>query len=123
MGIDIRLDSPENPDWIHSLGRNRYCEYAWQDIDWSSIFEHINFNLTILYDNTPNYWTTEQLEVVNSNMKKLLENPRYYAEMISYGDEDVGVNLEEIKSLSSDIQNLISLFEIYIENKARIVIY
>lgn len=116
MGIDIRIESTVDNEWNKAIGTNADCKWAWSeaDIKWSSVFEFINFNPTLLYDNSPNFWTYEQLEVVLNNLIKLKTNPEYYA---------CNGELYEIQVCESSTDKLIELFKLYVGKKCRMIIY
>jgi hypothetical protein len=120
MGIDIKVVSKTNESWNTALGLNAYCNWAWGDINWRKIFELISFNITILYDNNPNYWSNDQLKDILSSLIKLKNKDiefynhkyKYY-----YQDENLQDNIED------DINKLIEFFTEYVDNDCIIVIY
>ncbi len=106
MGIDFIIKYGETME---------YCKSTWVDIKWQKIFKYIHFQPSLLFDNDPNYWTTEQLLIVKTNMEKLVSNTEWYA----YEEKE---DLECIISLRPDIEQLISLFNIYVESGAVLII-
>lgn len=119
MGIDIKVESTIDSEWNKSLGTNTYCKRAWleADIEWRTIFGFIYFDPTLLYGNTPNFWTWEQLAVVLENLHKLSENPQYYAHEYS------GLTVNDINTYKPSINKLIDFFTEYVNKKCRIIIY
>lgn len=99
--IDYILIYPNQSDFENE---DKYLKYVWRDIDWRTVFEMINIDLNLLYDNAINFWTTEQLEVI---LKLLVELQETYTE----------------DKLKDDINKLIILFTGYVENNCRIEVF
>jgi alpha-N-acetylglucosamine transferase len=99
--IDYILIYPKNSIFEDE---DRYLKYVWRDIEWRTVFEMININLNLLYDNSINFWTTEQLEVI---LKLLIKLQETYTE----------------DKLKDDINKLIILFTGYVENNCKIEIF
>jgi len=119
MGIDFRIKSTIDNEWNEQLGSNAYCKWAWAeaDIEWTTVFSWINFNPQLLFDNEPNFWTWEHLQVVLDNLIKLKTTPEYYAHEYS------GVSLSEIKAHELSIIKLIELFQEYVDKKCHMIIF
>lgn len=56
---------------VESIGPNKFCKYAWNDIDWVKIFNFIEFDLSTLNCNLINYWSTEHLNDVLIRLKEI----------------------------------------------------
>lgn len=102
MTIDIFVELPLNNKLWHN------CRATWPP-HWERVFEIIQFNPTLLYDNLPNYWTTEQLEYVLNRLIKFKTTPTYY----DYAFANDG----ELEILMPSITELINLFTEYVNNK------
>lgn len=99
MGIDIHVQSTTDPAWSEN------CKATWPD-QWKHIFQIINFNPTLLYDNSPNFWTTDQLNYV---LKRLIA---------------LQTNQEPIlQSLKPCINTLVEIFTVYVEKHCIMIIY
>jgi hypothetical protein len=98
MGIDIKVESKIDNEWNIEQGELLNCKIAWKNINWSDIFKMIHFNIIFLYDNRPNYWSTEQLKDVLISLKKL----------------------KELGSTLHGLDKIIELFETYVDKKCRI---
>ena len=116
MSINFSIRSDENPDWVKSLKENCYCRNSWININWEVIFTLINFNIVLLYDNLINYWTTEHLSIVLEKLKDLKENFREYEI-----DETSKTLLNSI--YVDELDELINLFDLYVEKKCIICVF
>jgi len=92
MGIDYVIISDD--------GIYNFLKYDWRDIEWEKIFEIINVNLDLIYDNGINFWCTEQIQIVYN----LLVSLRH-------------------KELQKDIDNLRDLFKGYVDKKYKIFVF
>lgn len=101
MGIDIYVQSTLDSTWQHNC--KTVFPYKWQ-----LIFEIIRFQPTLLYDNSPNFWSTDQLEHV---LKRLTALKDWEIEEL---------NDEEIKM---SINKLVELFEEYVQRRCIMIIY
>ncbi len=102
MTIDIFIELPATNKLWHN------CRNTWPQ-NWERIFEIINFNPTLLYDNTPNFWSTDQLEHVLQRLIKFKTTPSYYDYAFNSGLE------QEI--LLPSVNTLVDLFTEYVNNK------
>jgi hypothetical protein len=92
MGIDYVIITEDNV--------YKFLKYDWRDIRWREIFNLINVNLDVIYDNAINFWSTEQIELVYN----LLFNLRH-------------------KDLQNDIDLLRDLFKGYVDKKSKIIVF
>ena len=120
MGIDIKVISKTDEIWNGELGSNKNCKYAWRNINWEKIFELISFNITILFDNNPNYWSNDHLKDILSLLIKLKNkdsefynhDESYYFQCEDYNDE-----------LNDDLDKLINIFTEYVNKNCIIIIH
>jgi hypothetical protein len=105
MTVDIIIETTQKPSVLIY-----YKDVA--PIGWERVFEIINFNPKLLYDNCPNFWSTSQLEYVVKRLERLCNDQNYF--MIDEGEHSV---------LLPCIKTLIEQFTKYIEDKCIMVIY
>lgn len=124
MGIEFIVESQTNDEWnsLQEKTLNKYCKYAWRNIEWQDIFSLINFQINCLYGTSPNYWETSHLNEVVKNLKRLKNKDSYFTN--DYDDEtQTKENEKIIDALMPDIEHLIKLFDEYVEMKCRIIVY
>ena len=124
MGVDFIVESKTDCKWnqLQKETQNDYCKYAWRNIEWKTIFTLINFQISLLYGNDPNYWETSQLNGVLQNLKRLKNKDSRFTH--DYDDENQScANEREIDMLIPDIESLIKFFEEYVEKGCRIIVY
>lgn len=85
---------------ISDHGIYNFLKYDWRDIEWQKIFEIINVNLDVIYDNVIDFWCTEQIEVI-------------YNLLVSLKHEE----------LQKDIDKLRDLFKEYVDKKYKIFVF
>lgn len=114
--IEITVESKIDKIWNNEQykNQNHWCKCAWSNIKWEEIFDMINFKITLLFDNEPNYWETSQLKEVLINLKKLKNKEGFLLYLHSEN---------EIDKLLPDIDILIDFFEEYVEKECKIIIY
>jgi hypothetical protein len=102
MTIDIFVEVQSNNKLWHN------CRATWPP-HWKRVFEIINFNPTVLYGNSPNYWSTEQLEYVLKRLITFKTTPTYY----DYAFD----SSKELETIFPSITELVNLFTEYVDNK------
>lgn len=107
MGIDVQAKStiPNDP-------YRKNVKWDLVEIEkWKEIFQLLNLNLSILYDQLITYWSVDQVETMYEEMKSMIETPwKWCCE-------------EEITLLKDDIQKLVYLFKEYVELELKFFIY
>lgn len=124
MGIEFIVESQTNDEWnsLQEKTLSKYCKYAWRNIEWQDIFSLINFQINCLYGNSTNYWETSHLNDILKKLKMLKNKDPYFIN--DYDDEtQTEENDKIVDVLMSDIEQLIKLFEEYVEMNCRIIVY
>jgi hypothetical protein len=105
--IDIYIESR---DRTHS----ELVSHTWPT-GWKRVFQIINFNPQVLYDNSPNYWATEQLAYVLKRLETLQCAPFQFSWAFEMDDENVG--------LKDSIDALVNTFKECVDNNYIMRIY
>jgi hypothetical protein len=113
--IHIFATSEIDLEW-NKIETNYNCKLCWRNLKWQKIFQMIHFQITILFDNLIHFWVTDQLKIVLSNLKKI--DSQSITDYLLYE-----ISSEELNQFINDVNQLILLFEIYIEKKCIISIF
>ncbi len=115
MTVEIIIQSQETPSICSQSQETPYICIYYKNVaptGWERVFEVINFNPKLLYDNKPNFWSTFQLEYVLKRLEQLRNTPHYF--MFEEGEHSL---------LLPCIKTLIEQFTKYVEDKCVMVIY
>ena len=107
----------------NSDGSMRYLKYEWQDINWQDVFDILNISLQRLYDNSINYWSSEQVKDIRDLLQILCDDPRKIREFDNGGTDKFQIrDVEKAKSLQSDAEKLLTFFNEYVALGVRIYV-
>ncbi len=122
MGVDFHVYSKVNPGMFANDDPNQYLNYAFRDVDWTTIFELLNINLFALNSNRISYWCPEQVKDMYESIKALYEDPET---VLSYGepDQEMLKNLQTAKRLHDDTKTVMDYFEKLVQNGAYIRVF
>lgn len=126
MGIDFMIKSKTDPEWVESLGVNSNCKHAWEGIEWVAIFKFIGFHIIILYDNFPNYWSTDHIDNILNELKKIKSDPKKASLIYNYETciiEFSEKNFQQLTKWIDQIDKLIKIFQSYVDHNCYIVVY
>lgn len=130
MGIEFTIQTKSNDEknslWVERLGQDVYCKFAWRNITfWKLIFSKISFNISLLYDSFPNYWSTCQLKDILDKMKLISSDLRKVSIIFNYEHYDMRFDKDEYETwcrLKPDLDKLIDIFQDYVDHEAIIIV-
>ncbi len=93
---------------------NQFLKYAWRSIQWPTILEILDINITeVDYDSPTNYWTPEDVKEMRDRIQAFCDKTWWISE------EDHHTK-KQMNDLHYDATKLLEFFNYYVENNASI---
>ena len=90
MGIDFLVKFLDEGQEL-STNKEHYLKYLWRDLKWREILGIVGIDLTRLYDNRINYWTSKQITDMYFYIKDL-----YYGKLENVDRDLYNIQLKEL---------------------------
>lgn len=114
MGIDYMVASRTNTI-AFAEEADVYCKWAWRNINWEPVLEFLEIRLDLLCSSSVNYWAECQVVDMRDKIKQLMDGD----EALLW-DEERRAEAEPLRPAASE---LLTWFNFYVENNARIIVF